>query len=101
PARIARRCLRVPVIAFPLLFVLQGARRPPEPPPAHAAIESVALYQATEVPLASVERPIVDQTVPVIVGKPGAVRVVVSGAMEEGEAGLEVAGSTDGMALAG
>jgi hypothetical protein len=86
------------VIAFPWLLVLQGARRTPAPEPAHASIESVALYQATEVPLASVEHPVTQQTVPVIAGKPGAVRVVVSGAMEEVRATLEIAGSTHGTA---
>jgi hypothetical protein len=64
----------------------------------HASIESVALYQATEVPLASVEHPVTQQTVPVIAGKPGAVRVVISGGMEEVRATLEITGSTHGTA---
>jgi hypothetical protein len=91
--------LRLSVIAIPWLFVLQGARRSTVAVPVvHASIESVALHQATEVPLASVEHPVVDQTVPVIAGKPGAVRVVVSGATESVRASLEVVGSTRGSA---
>ena len=88
----------VPVIAIPWLFVLQGARRPPAVVPVHVAIERVALHQATEVPLASVERPVVEQTVPVIAGKPGAVRVVVSGADEAVRATIEISGSAPGTA---
>jgi hypothetical protein len=90
--------LRVSAIAFPWLVVLQSAKRTTVAPPVHATIESVALHQATEVPLASVEHPVGERTVPVIAGKPGAVRVVVSGATEAVRATLDIVGSTSGTA---